>query len=612
MLIDPKQRFSTFLEHLTTEPGVYRMRDNNGCVLYVGKASNLKKRVSSYFNKNHQGTKTHHLIHQIESIDVSITRSEKEALLLESSLIKTLRPKYNVLMRDDKSYPYLRLTLKHDFPSLMMVRCKAKPESKEYFGPYPNVVAVKETLNLIQKIFNIRNCSDSYLNARSRPCLQYQLKRCSAPCTALISKESYHQAVSDAIDFLQGKSQKIILAFESRMRDAAGVLAFEEAGRLCELIKQLRLVQDQQSVVFQQGDLDVIAIDAQLDFACIQWVSIRKGQILDRQTFFPKVPKIDGEIDELWQQVFEAFIFHHYRDYPERIPPCILTNRPLVQHSTLEAVLSEWRTSRCHIQSRVRGIKARWLDFAKNNLDVVMNSHHVSSLCMEKRYEALRDFLNIDAHIYSIVCFDISHTQGQETVASCVAFDDKGPNKKAYRRFNITGITPGDDYAAMEQALIRYFVKGSPLPQVIVIDGGRGQVAVAKNVLEGLNIQGIKLLGIAKGPSRKAGVERLILADDLQDAVLSYDSPARLVLQHIRDEAHRFAITLHRKRREKNSASSSLNSIPGIGPKRRYALLQRFGGIQALAKASVEEITKVQGISESLAVEIYQHFHAAE
>lgn len=609
--MDLKEHLVLFLEHLTSEPGVYRMRDKEGNVLYVGKASNLKKRVSSYFHKNHQGIKTHQLVHQIESIDVTVTRSEKEALLLESSLIKSLRPKYNVLMRDDKSYPYLRFTFAHAFPSLMMVRCKEKPESKDYFGPYPNVTAVKETLNLIQKIFNIRNCRDSYFNARSRPCLQYQLKRCSAPCTALITEKNYRQAVADATDFLQGKSQHIIRAFESRMNDAVLRLAFEEAAFLRDQMKQLRLVQEQQSVVLLQGDLDVIVIDIQSGTACIQWVSVRKGQILDSQTFFPQIPEEEVEDAALWQQVFEAFIFHHYRDHASAVPKCILTNHELTDKSTLESVLSEWGNHRCRIQTSARGIKARWIDFAKNNIESTRASQQTSLSLLKKRYEALQVFLKIDGPIEHMVCFDISHTQGKDTIASCVVFDAKGPKKRDYRRFNISGITPGDDYAAMDQAVSRYIahIKASSLPDVMIIDGGKGQVAVVKKVLDTLNINGIKLLGIAKGPARKAGLERFILANEHSELYLPEDSLARHLLQHIRDEAHRFAIAAHRKKRAKTGLSSSLTLIPGVGAKRRHALLQRFGGIQALAKAPIEEIAKVHGISQTLAKEIYQHFH---
>lgn len=605
-----KEHLSTFLKQLTTEPGVYRMRDMNGQVIYVGKASNLKKRVSSYFTKTHLAAKTNQLVLHIESIDITVTQSEKEALLLESSLIKTLRPKYNVLMRDDKSYPYLRVTIEHDYPSLMMVRCKQKPLTKGYFGPYPNVLAVKETLNLIQKVFQIRNCTDVYFKARSRPCLQYQMKRCSAPCTQFILKQDYAEAVQDAIAFLQGKSQVMIRTLEDRMNDAVKRLAFEEAGVIRDQIQQLRVVQESQGVVMQRGDLDVIVMSLNTGEACVQWVHVRQGQILDSQAYYPKVPK-DENIETSWQQVFEAFMMHFYYENPTRIPDIILTDHPVEDKAVLESVLSEGRGRRCSIQTSARGDKARWIDFARRNLASTMMSRHHASDLIKKRMHALESFLHMEKPIDCFVCFDISHTQGKETVASCVVFNDKGPLKEAYRRFNIQGITPGDDYAAMEQAITRYFSQSKrlQLPQLVVIDGGKGQVAVANRVLELLHLQYIKVLGIAKGPSRKSGHEQLIVSHECISEDLPHDALARHVLQHIRDEAHRFAITAHRKKRQKTGLSSSLTTIPGIGAKRRHALLQRFGGIQALAKASIEEMAKVEGISQSLAIAIYQHFH---
>ena len=610
--LSPNAHLRQYLEHLTSEPGVYRMRDVDGQVLYVGKAGNLKKRVSSYFSQHTQGAKTRALVRQIASIDVSITRSETEALLLESSLIKTLQPKYNVLMRDDKSYPYLRLTLSHPFPSIEMVRCKKKPKTNDYFGPYPGVVAVRETLSLIQTVFNIRNCTDSTFSARSRPCLQYQLQRCSAPCTGLIAKEAYQQAVNDATCFLQGKSQQIIEEFEARMASAVQRLAFEEAAVLRYQIKHMRIVQEQQGVVLLQGDADVVVVLAHPGFACVQWVTVRAGQVLDSQAFFPTVPNEDLGIDALWQQVFEAFITHYYQDRPERIPAVIVTDHPDHNQQALMDLLSGWRGSPCRIHNRPRGVNARWLDFARNNLNMVSSNQHIAVDLMKKRYEALRELLQQNTPLSGMICFDISHTQGKETVASCVVFDAQGPCKRAYRRFNIEGITPGDDYAAIEQAVSRHFKRlkqTHDFPSLVVIDGGKGQVASARKALDALGIEGVKLLGIAKGPSRKAGFERLFLVDGVREISLPPDDLALHLLQHIRDEAHRFAITAHRKRRENRGLDSSLSSIPGVGSARRHGLLQRFGGLRALAKASIEEIAKVHGISNALAIKIYEHFH---
>lgn len=608
---------STFLSNLTSEPGVYRMLDEKGTVLYVGKASNLKKRVSSYFNKHNTGAKTRSLVSQIVAIDVSITRSETEALLLESSLIKSLRPKYNVLMRDDKSYPFIHVSHSNAFPRLEMVRFKKKPQNGAYFGPYPSVTAVRETLGIIQKVFKIRNCSDSFFSSRSRPCLQYQIKRCTAPCTAYISAHDYQQSVDDAIRFLQGKSQQILDELAHRMEDSVTHMAFEEAAQLRDQIKHLRLVQEQQGVVQLRGDADVIAIEARPGFACVQCVTVRDGEVMASQSFFPSVPKQgleqDDVLESLWQQVFEAFIAYYYLDVPERIPALILTDRAVEDVQVVQTMLSELRGKTCQIKTRPRGVKARWLDFALNNLRMAIAERMTSAALMKMRYESLRELIHMPVPIMRMECFDISHTQGNETVASCVVFDANGPCKREYRRFNINGITPGDDYAAMEQAITRRFkrlAEEQRLPDVLIVDGGKGQITVARRVIAGLGIAGVKLLGIAKGPDRKAGWERLILADEAQEITLPSDAPALHLLQQIRDEAHRFAITTHRKKRQKASLDSSLESIEGVGAKRRQALLRRFGGLRELSKAPVEEIAKVRGISYSLAERIYNYFHS--
>ena len=607
----------TFLTNLTGEPGVYRMLDEKGTVLYVGKATNLKKRVNSYFNKQTTGAKTRSLVSQIVAIEVSVTRSETEALLLESSLIKSLRPKYNVLMRDDKSYPFIHVSHSTPFPRLELIRCKKKPQKGEYFGPYPSATAVRETLGIIQKVFKIRNCSDSYFSGRSRPCLQYQIKRCSAPCTAYISVTDYQRSVNDAIRFLQGKCQQILDELAVRMEDAVTRLAFEEAALLRDQIKNLRLVQEQQGVVRLCGDVDVIVIEAQPGFACVQCVTVRDGEVLSSQSFFPSVPKLglvdqNDEVESLWQQVFATFIAYYYLDFPGRIPALILTNHAIDAHLSLQIMLTELRGKVCQIQTTSRGGKARWLDFALNNMHMAIAERMTSSTLTQMRYQALCALIHLSVPIQRMECFDISHTQGEETVASCVVFDASGPSKKDYRRFNISGITPGDDYAAMEQAITRRFkrlTKENSLPDVLIIDGGKGQLTVARRVLASLGVKDVFLLGIAKGADRKVGWERLILADGKQEITLPADSPALHLLQHIRDEAHRFAITTHRKQRQTASMSSSLESIEGIGTKRRQALLHRFGGLRELSKAPIDEIAKVHGISHALAVRIYQHFH---
>lgn len=603
----------TFLLHLTTEPGVYRMFDASGALLYVGKAANLKKRISSYFTQRNTGPKTRSMVSQIHSIKVSVTRNETEALLLESGLIKSLRPKYNVLLRDDKSYPFIYVNTEHPYPRMEMMRAKHKPAKGLCFGPYPNTTAVKETLNMIQKVFKIRNCTNSYFQTRTRPCLQYQINRCRAPCTGLISEGAYRQSVEDAIRFLQGRSSDILEDLEHRMEEAVRSLSFEKAAMLRDQINSLRLIQQQQGIAQGTGDADMIAIKAEPGFACIQHVIIRQGQVMTNQAFFPAVPfkswdETGGE-PAVWQEVFMAFLSYFYVDAPERIPPLIVTHHPLETQEAIETMLSSLRGKSCRIQTKPRGGKARWLEFALNNLKVSINERSASNQVLTNRYNALQQVLQLQQPVTRMACFDVSHTQGDSTVASCVVFDASGPSKSQYRRFNITGVKPGDDYHALEQAITRYFKKASCLPEVLIIDGGKGQVAIANRVLKSLNIQDVKLLGVAKGPSRKAGLERMILAEEPGEVTLPRESPARLLIQHIRDEAHRYAITFHRKKRQKASFASSLELIPGVGARRRQALLRRFGGLRGLAKASVDEITKVSGISQTLAKRIYQQLH---
>ncbi|MDF1757304.1 MAG: excinuclease ABC subunit UvrC [Legionellaceae bacterium] len=596
-----------FLKNLTTEPGVYRMLDEQGQVLYVGKAKNLKKRVGSYFSKQQTSSKQRSLVSQIISIEVHITRSETEALLLESSLIKSIRPKYNVLMRDDKSYPFIQIS-SASFPNITVKRCKKKPNTQDFFGPYPSVTAVRETMNMIQKIFKIRNCTDSYFNARSRPCLQYQIKRCSAPCTDYISKEEYEVSVNDARRFLSGNGYEILDDLALRMDKAVAELAFEEAAFIRDQIKSLRLIQEQQGIVKTSGDLDVIVIEVEPGIACVQCVCVRNGEVQSCDSFFPEVPDENLESDEqVWQQVFNLFINHYYLTMPGRVPKQILTNRDVEDKLILQEMLNSQGKVRCTIKKVSRGSGKDWIEFALNNLHLSVAKHNTSVNIMRKRYEELEGFLSLE-HISKMECFDISHTQGSSTVASCVVFDEHGPCNREYRRFNINDITKGDDYAAMEQAITRRYKQAKNVPDVLVIDGGKGQVSVAKKVLASLNITSVTILGIAKGPSRKATMERLLIAGESQEVVLPSDSKALHLLMHIRDESHRFAISLHRKKRDKSSMGSSIENLEGIGPKRRQALLRRFGGMRELSSASIEELEKVPGISNSLAKLIYNHF----
>lgn len=612
--------FKLFLKNLTTEPGIYRMLDASGEVLYVGKARNLKKRVNSYFNSpSNISIKTKALIDKVKSVEVSVTRSETEAILLESSLIKSLRPKYNILLRDDKSYPYLHISSNHPYPRMELLRFKKKTNKKGLiFGPYPSPQKVREALNIIQKVFKIRNCSDSYFAARIRPCLQYQINRCSAPCTNFISVEDYQNCVKDAINFLKGKSLVILKNLIRKMDEASKDLNFEQAARIRDQIQSLRSVQEQQAVINKKGDADVIILQVQKGFACIQWVTVRNGEVLSNQQIFPQVPQNNFILDEnesvsLWQEVFRAFLSHFYFDMPERIPPLILTNQKVDEHEILEQTLTKLRGRKCRIQVNPRGIKAKWIDFAQNNLKIALEKYNVSASKIKDQYEALRQFLQLPNSIKRMECFDISHTQGKETVASCVVFNQQGPSKQEYRRFNITGILKSDDYAAMEQVLTRRFKHIAEnlhlVPDLVIVDGGKGQVAVAKRVLLALNLPNVSLLGIAKGVTRKAGWEKLILAQDNREITLPPDSAALHLLQRIRDEAHRFAITFHRQKRDKKTLEFSIDVIEGVGAKRKQALLKYFGGLKELGKAPIEEIAKVEGISRDLAEKIYAHFH---
>jgi excinuclease ABC subunit C len=599
------------VKNLPEKPGVYRMLNALQEVLYVGKALNLKKRVSSYFKPTGLSVKTDALVSQIAHIEVTVTRNEIEALLLESSLIKALRPKYNVLMRDDKSYPYLHLTLAHAFPSLKSIRCKKKPQEKGYYGPYPSLLALRESLNLIQKIFKLRNCSNAFFNARSRPCLQYQLKRCTAPCVTLISEQDYALSVQQAEQFLQGKSLQVIRQLETRMQAAVTALAFEDAARIRDQIKALRHIQEQQHVVRLRGDVDVVALRVSPGFACVQWVMVRAGQVLATQAFFPKMPRETLSVDDVSQQVFQGFMTYFYQDNPERIPPMIITEPSAVGYDALQRVLSVWRGRACRINDHPRGHNAQWLALAKANLQQACLDHDHAANTQHTRHQALQQVLGLSTPIERLVCFDVSHTQGQDTVASCVVFDANGPCKRAYRRFYLRDITPGDDYAGIAQAVTRYCQKLSSdaWPRVMIIDGGVGQVAAAQNALAAFPAASCKLIGITKGEGRKACFDRVLDAEQQSELMLAPDSPALHLIQQLRDEAHRFAITLHRKKRQTTGLTSSLLSIPGVGSKRRHALLQRFGGLRELTKATIDEIAKVQGISTHLAETIYQHLH---
>lgn len=596
-----------FLKNLTRRPGVYQMYAESGDLLYIGKAKNLKNRVSSYFRSTGLAPKTRALVARIASIEITITSSETEALLLEQNLIKQYRPPYNILLRDDKSYPYIFISDKATYPAIRFQR-GSKRASGRYFGPYPSSGAVKESLNLLQKIFLIRQCEDSFFRNRSRPCLQYQIKRCTAPCVGLISEDEYRQDIKHAMLFLEGRSQEIMKALGTEMETAAAALDFERAAQLRDQISALQQVQEQQFVSSQGGDADVFACAVQPGGVSIHALFVRGGRIIGSKAYHPRV-----SIEDTPAEILAAFVAQFYLSGPREIPPLVIVPEPLTDQDCLVEALIQRRARKTSIQSSVRGDRAGWQRLAQTNAEQQLSSHLASKQNMYNRFLALQEVLGLDEPPKRMECFDISHSSGEATVASCVVFDREGPKKSDYRRFNIEGITAGDDYAAMHQALLRRYTqvkKGEgAVPDLLVIDGGKGQVAQANQVLEELQLQEIQIVGIAKGPTRKAGFEVLISGDTGDEQILASDSPALHLLQHIRDESHRFAIVGHRAKRGKARRQSQLEGIPGVGPKRRRELLKHFGGVKEVERASVEEIAKVSSISRTLAQDIYAALH---
>lgn len=593
-----------FLKNLATLPGVYRMLDEQGQVLYVGKARNLKQRVSSYFQKNHASAKTCSLVAHIHAIEVTVTHTEVEALILESTFIKEFKPRYNILLRDDKGYPYIHVSAGL-FPRLSLYR-GAKRAPGRYFGPYPNTNAVHDTLNILQRTFRLRQCEDSFFRNRSRPCLQYQIKRCTAPCVGLINQDDYQHRLRDALLFLEGKSGQVIDDLVQRMENTAAQLKFEEAVVYRDQIMELRQIQERQHVEGESGDLDVLACAVQGGTACVQVFVFRGGRLLGNKAFFPRLPE---EADA--PAVLSAFLAQYYLD--KVIPAEILVSHELADAALLAQAFQERAGRRVAITARVRRERARWLDMARRNAGHALLAQLSSQAGMRHRLESLQDMLGLDFELSRLECFDISHTQGEATVAACVVFGAEGALKSDYRRYNIENITPGDDYAALHQALSRRYTRlkqeDGRLPDILFIDGGKGQAAQAIHVLEELQITGVLVIGIAKGPERTPGLETLYLSAENHPVILPSDSAALHLVQQIRDEAHRFAITGHRQRRAKTRKISALDTIPGIGPKRRQALLKQFGGLKQLARAGVEDIIQVDNISAELAQRIYDAFH---
>jgi len=584
------------------------MFDEGGKLLYVGKAKNLKKRLASYFRKTGLAPKTAALVARIAQVETTITANETEALLLEQTLIKEWRPPYNILLRDDKSYPYVHLS-DGEFPRLSIHR-GAKKQKGRYFGPYPSAGAIRESLNLLQKAFLVRQCEDSYFRNRTRPCLQYQIKRCKGPCVGLVEANEYAEDVRHSVMFLEGRSNALAAELTSSMEQAAMNLEFERAAELRDQVSMLRRVQDQQSIEGGTGDVDVVAAIVNPGGACVHLISVRGGRVLGSKNFFPQVA-IEEEVGD----VLVAFIAQYYLGSHERdLPQELIVNTVHEDFPTLIEAIAESRGRELSISHRVRTNRARWQQLAVTNAEQALAARLANRQHMADKFEALGEVLGLAEPPQRLECYDISHSSGEATVASCVVFGPEGALKSDYRRYNIEGVTAGDDYAAMHQALTRRFSKlkdgEGKLPDVLLVDGGKGQLAMAREVLQELAVPELILLGVAKGVTRKPGFETLYLNGPENEFTLPADAPALHLIQQIRDEAHRFAITGHRSRRGKARRTSSLEEVAGVGPKRRRELLKHFGGLQELSRASIEEIAKAPGISKKLAESIYAALHS--
>lgn len=656
---NPNKSFDSisFLKTVPHKPGVYRMISEDEKILYVGKAKDLRNRVSSYFRDNIANSRTYSMVKQICEVQVTITTTEAEALLLESNLIKKYQPRYNILLRDDKSYPNIYLS-KDKFPRLSFHR-GAKKGKGQYFGPYPSAGAVRETLALLQKLFQVRQCENSYFSNRSRPCLQFQIKRCTAPCTNEITEKDYQQGVSHTVKFLQGKSQQVIDELVQQMDHAAAKLEFEKAANHRDKIEQLRKISQQQSISSDgQSNVDVIALQFASNVASVQVLTIRNGNNLGNKNFFPKLPKLyqsinnedlnddesivegdnvvqpsntaleDSENSNPEESILSSFLAQYYMT--REIPNEILLSHVPEDSQVLEEMLMLKAERKVTLSYRLRGDRVRWVEMAMRNAQHALGTHLASKAGIQKRVLALQEELNLDYIPARMECFDISHTMGEATVASCVVFGLEGAIKSEYRRYNINDIVGGDDYAAMRQVLQRRFKKvvdkdgdtDCKLPDILFIDGGKGQVTQAVEVLSELQISGVDIIGVTKGEGRRQDMDKLtVLSGNTsensskqtgtkENLFLPAHSSALHLIQQIRDEAHRFAISGHRQRRQKTRNTSPLEGIAGLGPKRRQDLLKQFGGIRAITSASVDELSKVNGISAKLAEKIYDVFHS--
>ena len=603
----------SFIRTLTNDPGVYRLHDRFGRVLYVGKARSLRKRVASYFRPPEQlEPKTRALMSHAHSVEVTVTRTETEALLLENNLIKEHRPRYNVVLRDDKSFPYIHVTTGDAFPRLSFHRGPRRGTGR-YFGPFASAGATRSTLNQLQKLFRVRQCEDSFFENRSRPCLQYQIERCTAPCVGLIDEATYDEDVRHAIMFLEGKSEEMIGEMVRRMETASHALEFELAARYRDQIANLRRVQARQYVSGAKGNVDVIATRAREGVAVVELFVIRNGQNLGSRTLRPAH---GGDVDE--NELLRAFLPQHYlsRSGRERpIPDEILLSHTVPDLHVLEQAIAEQSGRRVNIRSNVRGERARWVEMAVDNAEIALRQRIASRANLHRQFDALQELLGLDNPPARIECFDVSHTGGESMVASCVVFEPDGAKKSDYRRFSINGVKAGDDYGALRNALERRYTRlrreNAVLPDLLLIDGGRGQLKQACDMLADLQISSMVAIGIAKGTSRKPGFEQIFVPGRAAPLMPPSDSVALHLIQRIRDEAHRFAVTGHRNQRLRTRRESVLEQIPGIGARRRQRLLNEFGGLQGVSRAGVEDLMRVRGISRDLALAVYEAFRDA-
>jgi excinuclease ABC subunit C len=596
----------SFMRSLTHRPGVYRMLNAKQKVIYVGKARDLKKRVSSYFQRSHSDAKTASMMPQVVDVEVTVTNTEAEALILEYNLIKRHKPRFNVVLRDDKSYPYIYVSTEHPYPRLQFHRGARKGKGR-YFGPYPSTGAVRKTLNELQKLFLVRQCQDSFFNHRTRPCLQYQIKRCTAPCVGLVDDAVYADDVNAAVMFLEGKNRSVIDTFVERMEQSSKNKDYEQAARFRDQIARLKKIEAEQLISRDSAnDLDVIAIASRPGVYCATVIFIRNGSMLGSRNHFPKV---SGEMDR--KSVLNGFLGQYYlgKDAPAEI----IVEEEIADLALLQEGLADRSGHKVSIKHRVRGDRLGWLKMAQTNAEQGVQIKMASNATLRRQFAALGEALQLESPPERLECFDVSHTSGEATVASCVVFNQAGPLKSDYRRMNLSPKAAGDDYAAMGEALLRRYKrvkKGEvPMPDVLFVDGGKGQLAEAMKVLDELDLTWFQVVAVAKGRSRRPGMEQLFLAGHSAPTILPADSPALHLIQQIRDEAHRFAITGHRQRRAKARNTSRLEQIPGLGPKRRRELLRQFGGLQGVRNAGIDDLAKVHGISKALAERVYNDLH---